>query len=411
MKKKINVSDVRLGMYIDSLCGSWIDHPFWKKSFLLDQPKDLDSLLACGTQELWIDTDLGADIEATIKSKSTSLVSEGKESEDTGSEKIEPPVILVDELKRAKKIHTQGQLDVTNLFNNACNKDEFNLDRALILVEEIRKSTARNPNAFLSLTRTKSLKNYLPLHSMAVCTLMIMLGRNMGMDHETIISLGMAGLLHDVGNIEFPDDLINKPGKLTMEEYNLVRTHPTLGWKILKENRLNDIVLDVCLHHHERMDSTGYPECPPADSLSVYARMAAICVAYDTLISDNHVLYKYGIRYKKGISPANAIREMTKWQEGQFDKAVFHAFIKTVGIYPFGTLVKLKSGRVAVVEEQSGKSLVSPIVRVFFSTRVNEPILQQWIDLSKVQDAIVSVEEADELSEELGIDLKIMSVI
>ena len=406
MKKKINIGDVKLGMFIDSLCGSWINHPFWKKSFLLDQQKDLDSLLACGTQELWIDTDRGADIGSTVVQDSAPTA-----AEDTKAEIIEPPVILVEELKRAKKIYTQGVQDVTALFNNACSKDEFNLDRVLILVEEIRKSTARNPNAFLSLTRTKTQKDYLCLHSIAVCALMIMLGRNMGMDHETIISLGVAGLLHDIGNVAFPDDLINRPGKLTMEEYDLIRTHPTIGWKILKAHRLDNIVLDVCLHHHERMDSTGYPECPPADSLSLFAKMAAICVAYDSLISDNHVLFKYGIRYKKGISPANAIREMTKWQEGQFDKAVFHALIKTIGIYPFGTLVTLKSGRVAVVEEQSNKSLVSPVVRVFFSTRVNEPIRQDWIDLSKVPDAIERVEEADELSKELGIDLKIMSVI
>jgi hypothetical protein len=151
------------------------------------------------------------------------------------------------------------------------------------------------------------------------------------------------------------------------------------------------------------MDSKGYPECLPLDSLSLFARMAAICDTYDSLISDSY--------YRKGISPANAIREMTKWQGSQFDESVFHAFVKTVGIYPFGTLVMLKSGRVAVVEEQSKKSLASPIVRVFFSTRMDEPIFQEWIDLSKVPDEIVSVEEADELSEELRVDLRIMSVI
>lgn len=408
MKKKISISDVRLGMHIDSLCGNWIDHPFWKKSFLLDQPKDLDSLLGCGTQELWIDTDRGVDVESAVEPDSVTPDSKAKNPEKA---KTEPPVILSDELKRARKIHTQGQLDVIDLFNSACNKEELKLDRALILVDEIKRSTARNPNAFLSLTRSKNRGNHLCLHSIAVCTLMIMLGRSMGMDNETMISLGLAGLLHDIGNIGFPDDLINKPGTLTPEEYELIKTHPTLGWKILNEHHLDNIILDVCLHHHERMDSTGYPECPPADSLSIFARMAAICVVYDSLISDDHVLFRYGIRYKKGISPANAIREMTKWQEGQFDQQVFHAFIKTVGIYPFGTLVKLKSGRVAVVEEQSTKSLASPIVRVFFSTRADEPIHQQWVDLSKVQDAIVSIEEADDLSKELGIDLKIMSVI
>ena len=387
-------------MYVDSLCGRWIDHPFWRKSFLLDKQEDLDGLLACGSLELWINTDFGLDVESAIEPEKAP-----QDAEAAPPKKIEPetPVILSDEIKRARKIHAQGRLDITDMFKKACNKEELRLDRALILVDEIRKSTARNPNAFLSLTRAKDKDDYLCLHSIATCALMIMLGRQMGMDHETILSLGLAGLLHDIGNIGFPDDLINKPGTLTQEEYNIVKTHPLRGWEILNELHLDNIVLEVCLHHHERTDCTGYPDCVPIDSLSLFARMAAICDTYDALISDSY--------YRKGISPANAIREMTKWQEGQFDKGVFHAFVKTVGIYPFGTLVKLKSGRVAVVEEQSKKSLASPIVRVFFSTRVDEPIHQEWVDLSKVQDAIVSVEEADELSEELRIDLRIMSVI
>ena len=402
MKKKINISDVRLGMFIDSLCGSWIDHPFWKKSFLLDQQKDLDDLRVCGTKELWINTDLGLDV-AEVTAETGADVPPPDMEELKKERGLEPPVVLVDEIKRARKIHSQGRLDVTEMFGRACNKEELRIDRALILVDEIRRSTARNQNAFLSLTRAKDKEDYLCLHSIAVCALMIMLGRKMGMDHETILSLGLAGLLHDIGNIGFPNDLLNKPGELTQEEYNIVKTHPRRGWEILKAHNLDNIVQDVCLHHHERMDSTGYPDGLPIDSLSLFARMAAICDTYDALISDSY--------YRKGISPANAIREMTKWQEGQFDQKIFHAFIKTVGIYPHGTLVILKSGRVAVVEEQSSKSLASPIVRVFFSTKVDQPIFQEWVDLSKVQDAIISVEEADVLEEELRIDLRIMSVL
>lgn len=399
MKKKINVSDVRLGMYIDSLCGSWINHPFWRKAFLLDQQKDLDALLVCGTKELWIDTDLGVDVGSDVEPEDNpdSAAATQKKIE------VEPPVVLVDELKRARKIHAQCRIAVTDMFKMACNKEELRLDSALILVDEIRRSTARNKNAFLSLTRPKNKGDYLCLHSIANCALMIMLGRQMGMDHETIIIIGLAGLLLDIGNVGLPAELINKPGKLSQEEYDVIKTHPRRGWEMLKEYRLDNIVMDVCLHHHERMDSKGYPDGLPVDSLSLFARMAAICDTYDSLISD--------CCYRKGISPARAIREMAKWQEGQFDKEVFHAFVRTMGIYPFGTLVKLKSGRVAMVEEQSNKSLSAPIVRVFFSTRVNEPIFQEFVDLSKVQDTIVSVEEADELSKELRIDLKMMLAI
>jgi putative nucleotidyltransferase with HDIG domain len=397
MKKKINVKDARLGMYIDSLCGQWIAHPFWRRSFLLDRQKDLDELLACGTEEIWIDTDKGVDVEEAEE--------ESSDPDATKEAKLPPPppVLLSDEIRRARKIHTETQISVKDMFKRAFDKEEFRLDRSLILVDEIRKSTGRNQNAFLSITRTKDLDDYLCLHSIAVCALMIMLGRTMEMDNETVLSLGLAGLLHDIGSIDYPPHLIDRPEPLTPEEYEVVKHHPRHGYEILSAHNLDNIVLDVCLHHHERMDCTGYPERPEIDSLSLFARMAAICDAYDAMISDTY--------HRKGISPAHAIRELSRCQDTQFDKQVLYAFIRTVGIYPFGTLVRLKSGRIAVVEEQSKKSLVSPIVRVFFSTKSDEPIFQEWVDLSKIPDAIANVEEAEDLERELRIDLKIMSVL
>jgi len=411
MRKKIHVSDARLGMYIDSLCGSWIDHSFWKRSFLLDKQKDLDNLLVCGTKQIWIDTGLGLDVENADIPDSPTLILDNAKWERG----LEPPIILADEIRRARKIHSQGRLDVAEMFKYYFNDNDLRLDRVVVLVDEIRKSTARNPNAFLSLTRNKAKEEYLCLHSIATCALMIMLGRKMGMEHETILSLGLAGLLLDIGNIGLLEKLLNKPGSLSDKEYSLVKSHPKRGWEMLKRHQMDNIVLDVCLHHHERMDSTGYPEGLPQDELSVFARMAAICDTYDSLISDT--LYRKGDSplsdrfYRKGISPANAIHKMSKWLDTQFDKALFHAFVKTVGIYPFGTLVKLQSGRVAVVEEQSSNSLTTPIIRVFFSIKSDEPIYQEWIDLSKTRDSIVSVEEADELTAELKVDLRTMSVI
>jgi putative nucleotidyltransferase with HDIG domain len=404
MKKKIKVSDARLGMHIDSLCGSWINHPFWKKSFNLDEQKDLDALLTCGTMEMWIDTELGLDVEAPGEREAKPAA--GTAPADAAAKKAEvhePPVVLSDELRRARKIHTQGRMAVTELFKMACDRGSIDLSGALILVDEIRRSTARNQNAFLSLMRPKE-GDYLGLHSIAVCALMIMLGRSMEMDQETIMSLGLAGLLHDIGNSGIRQELMDMQGELTEGEIGIVHNHPKRGREILDHYNLDNIVTDICLHHHERADGKGYPDGLSLDELSVFARMAAICDTYDLLVSDNG--------RKKGISPANAIRRMVKLQEeGQFDKSVFHAFVKTMGLYPFGTLVKLKSGRVAVVEEQSKKSLAAPVVRVFYSIKMGEPIFQEWVDLSKVPDAIVSVEEPDALARELRIDLKLMAVI
>ena len=398
MKKKIKVSEARLGMYIESLCGSWVNHPFWKKSFLLDKQQDLEELLACGTEEMWIDTGIGEDVANAPKPQD-------EDGESGNIEKTPPPspVLLSEELQRARKIRARGRVAIKEMFKQAFNKELFHLDHVLILVDEIRKSIARNQSAFLSLMREKEEKEYLSLHSISMCALMVILGRKMGMDNETVLSLGLAGLLQDIGSVDIPPELLNKQGELTPAEFEIVKVHPKRGWEILNAHNLDNIVMDVCLHHHERIDGKGYPNKLPVDMLTVFSRMAAVCDTYDSLISDSS--------YRKGVSPASAIRSMAKWQDTQFDRSVFHAFVSAVGIYPCGTLLRLRSERLAVVEEQSPVSLSTPIVRVFFSIKRDQPIFQEWVDLSKGHDSIVSVEEAASVEKQFRINLKTMSVL
>jgi len=192
-----------------------------------------------------------------------------------------------------------------------------------------------------------------------------------------------------------PDEVLNKPGKLTDDEFTTVQSHPLRGWEILKgSSGVCDMALDVCLHHHEKMDGKGYPDKLAGEGISLFARMGAVCDVYDAITS---------VRcYKSGWEPAEAIRKMAEWQEGHFDSKVFHAFVKTIGIYPAGTLVKLKSTRLAIVLEQSSSSLITPVVKVFFSTKSNSPVQPEIFDLSKTIDSIVSAEDP----EKWGFDLK-----
>ncbi|UOA07173.1 HD-GYP domain-containing protein [Methylobacter sp. S3L5C] len=215
---------------------------------------------------------------------------------------------------------------------------------------------------------------------------MMALGKQMGLDQTLMKDLGMAGLLLDIGKTMIPNDILNKPGRLTNEEFNLVKNHPLQGWQILKGSEgVCEMALDVCRHHHERVDGAGYPDKLSGDALSLFARMAAVCDVYDAITS-----YRC---YKVGWSPALSIRKMTEWQEGSFDKAIFHDFVRTIGIYPSGTLVKLESTRLAVVLEQSEKNLLAPIVKVFFSTKANARLLPTIIDLSKSTDSILNTED------------------
>jgi len=398
MLKRIHVRNVRLGMYIQELCGSWMDHPFWKKSFELTDPNDLKTLQTCGIQEVWIDTDKGLDVEgefAVVTAEEEAKKIE-KELQKLARSEAKPVarVSMQEEVARARKLQEKSKAAVTSMFQEARMGNAINVAEAAPLVDEINQSISRNPEAFLNLARLKGKDDYTYLHSVAVCALMIALGKQLQLSAADIKDAGMAGLLHDVGKMMIPDEVLNKPGKLTDEEFEIIKNHPRKGWEVLNVSDANPVALDVVLHHHERVDGTGYPEKISGDALTLFSRMGAVCDVYDALTSNRC--------YKNGWEPAEALRKMAEWKNGHFDERIFHAFVKTIGIYPSGTLVRLKSGRLAIVIEQTEKSLLTPIVKAFFSTKSNEPIMPEMIDLTKSADSIANVEVA----EKWGFDLK-----
>lgn len=398
MLKRIHVRDVRLGMYIQELCGSWMDHPFWKKSFELTDPKELYSLQTCGLHEVWINTDKGLDVGADVAVVTTEESAQNIEQElQKAAQSESKPVARVsmqEEVNRARKLQEKSKAAITSMFLEARMGTAINASDAEPLVDEINQSISRNPEAFLNLVRLKNKDDYTYLHSVAVCALMIALSKQLGLSDADIKDAGMAGLLHDVGKMMIPEEVLNKPGKLTDEEFEIVKAHPLRGWEVLNISKgANAVVLDVVLHHHERVDGTGYPEKISGEALTLFARMGAVCDVYDALTSNRC--------YKNGWEPAEALRKMAEWK-GHFDERIFHAFVKTIGIYPSGTLVKLKSGRLAVVIEQTEKSLLTPLVKAFFSTKSNEPIMPEIINLAKSTDGIASIEVA----EKWGFDLR-----
>jgi putative nucleotidyltransferase with HDIG domain len=233
---------------------------------------------------------------------------------------------------------------------------------------------SRNPGALISLARLKTADDYTYMHSVAVCALMVALARELGMDEAQTRAAGTAGLLHDLGKAVMPLDVLNKPGKLTDAEFAIIRSHPEEGHRLLLQAKSADAVaLDVVLHHHEKVDGSGYPKRLRGDEISIFAKMGAVCDVYDAITSNRP--------YKAGWDPAESVRKMAEWSQGHFDPRVFQAFVKSIGIYPIGSLVLLSSGRLGVVTEQGRKSLLTPQVKVFFSTRSNARIRPEIIDL------------------------------
>ncbi len=390
MLKKIKSRDVQLGMYVHEVCGSWMDNPFWKKSFKLINDKDLRAIKDYNIKEIWIDTDRGLDVanEAPVVTDE-----EEKNHINTAMHEIatqhkihKPRVPVKEELVRARKVVTDAKKDIIVMFNDARMGKAVNMDQASNLVDDINQSISRNSDALLSLVRLKNANNYTYMHSIAVSGLMMALGKELGLDSDTIQEVGMAGLMHDIGKLYIPSKILNKVGRLTDAEFVIMKSHPFQGWELLKNTSdVTEITLDVCLHHHERVDGEGYPDRLSGNDLSLYARMGAVCDVYDAITSTRC--------YKASWEPAESLRKMAEWKEGQFDDTVFSAFVKAIGVYPTGTLVKLKTGRLALVVEQTKSSLLKPIVKVFFSTNSMVHIMPELLDLSLSPDSIIGKED------------------
>lgn len=390
MLKRIAVADLRIGMYIQELCGSWMDHPFWKTSFLLASGKDLQRIRDSAVGEVWIDTVKGLDVDTgeSVEEVAAQTESQLQSAEAQPLAEKGDPVSLDEELGRALKLCARSKQAVMAMFNDARLGHAVEVAQAAALVDQITESVIRHPNALISLARLKTSDEYTYLHSVAVCALMVALARQLGMGDDRVREAGLAGLLHDIGKMAVPLELLNKPGTLTDGEFSEVRKHPTAGARILLDSRqVSAAVLDVCLHHHEKYDGSGYPHRLAGEQISLLARMGAICDVYDAITSERP--------YKKGWSPAEALRKMAEWTRGHFDPQVFQAFVKSVGIYPIGSLVRLESGRLGVVLEQHASSLLTPRVKVFYSARLKAPIPQEVVDLA-LGDRIESRESPEE---------------
>ena len=376
MLKKVDASQLKVGMFIHDLDCGWMEHPFVRNRFLLTTEEEIYKIRNAKIRGVVIDCSRGLDIDDAPTLAEADAATEAEVTAIATKPVVVTRVSLGEELARAANIRKQAAGLVRTVMQDARLGKAVELDKVGPVVQSVTESILRNSGALLGLLRIKNKDDYTFLHSVSVCALLVAFCRSRGMDEDTIYQAGLGGLLHDTGKALVPDHILNKQGRLTDEEFAVIKRHPRDGYDLLRKSpEIGAIPLDITLHHHERRDGSGYPEQLAEGRISELAQMAAIVDVYDAITSDRC--------YHKGMPAAEALRKIYEWSKFHFSPTLAQEFMRCVGIYPVGTLVLLESGRLGVVVEPHESSLLTPKVNVFFNTKKQIYIKPETVDLSK----------------------------
>lgn len=383
MIKKIQVRQLRVGMYVSDFNAGWLDHPFVLNSMKIDSDEQVQKVLASGVKELFINTARGLDIDdaPSLREAAAQTERQLESIAESGKTKIpERQVSLAEEMSRAKNTFTEATRVIRGVMDDIRLGRQIELGASKAVVEKITGSVMRNGNAMQSMRRLKHYDDYTFLHSVSVCTMLTTFAKAVGLDVATTHDVALGALLHDIGKMRVNLALLNKPAKLSDEEFLHMKSHVVLGSDLLRQMPgVPQIAFEPLELHHERFDGSGYPNRLKGMEISQVGRMTAIVDVYDAITSDRC--------YHRPMGPAEAIRKLFEWSKFHFDPELVQVFVKSVGIYPVGTLVRLESGRLGIVIEQRESNLLTPVVRVVFDANRNYYITPENVDLSKAMGA------------------------
>lgn len=386
--KKISVELLRPGMYVSDFNAGWLDHPFFLNKKKVHSAEEIARISAAGIDSVFIDTARGLDAE---HSPTAEEAAEQVEHALTAafSDDAAPVQSFAESLPAANRLIGSARRALQELFTDVRLGNSIDFQRAKDTARQLAAGAARHPQACLLLGRLNRSDDYTFRHSVSVALVLGIFARNQQRPDDEIESLTLGGVLHDIGKMKMPPAILNKPGQLSPGEMRTMSQHVTAGMDLVHQAQdfLDPVAFKVLSEHHERYDGSGYPRGLRGDEISSGGRMAGIIDVYDAITADRV--------YRGPVNPAEAVRKLFEWSERHFDRELAHAFIKTVGIYPAGSLVRLESGRLGIVLRQGEGSLMTPEVRVIYDTRRLAFVTPVDIPLAKSADRIVGHEAAE----------------
>ncbi|MFT6985994.1 MAG: putative nucleotidyltransferase with HDIG domain [Psychromonas sp.] len=382
MLKKISVTQLRKGMYINDLKCGWFTHPFALNRFKLENESDIRKIIAAGVKEIEIDTAKGLDL--FVEKRKTENNELRKVIDQRPADKVER-VSARQEVGQAKIVFAEAGMFITEMMANVKMGQHVELEQVTPVINKMSASILRNPNALLGLSRIRVMDKYTFEHSVSFSVLMMAFAKSMGLSQKIIKEVGIGGLLHDIGKTLTPNEILNKPGKLTEQEFLIMKEHVVDSRKILEKTAgLSQIAMDIAAQHHEKFDGNGYPLGLKGDQISLYGQMSAVVDVYDALTADRC--------YHVGKEPSEVLKLLLKWGGSHFNPELVQKFIQSVGIYPAGSLVLLSNYHLATVIDIN-ENMLKPQVELFLNTKKRCYVPRKIINLSACDDIkILSVE-------------------
>lgn len=365
--KKIHVSELQLGMWVCELDRDWLETPFMIQGFEI---KTMEEILTLSKycQHVWVDVveEKWAGRPALEKVKAPSKPRIIKSERSSADENRQ----IAGVYKQARKV-TRHILDEIRL------NSFVDTDKAKHIVNDCVGSVIRNPDALLWLSKIRSRDEYTSEHCLNVCIMAIAFGRQLGYEGSDLTELGLCGLLHDVGKMKVPDEVLNKPGALTDEEFDIIKTHTEHGRELLLAAGSDSArAVEAAWCHHERPDGKGYPRGLKGNEISRMALVIAIVDAYDAMTAERC--------YKPAKTPTEALKILHECRGTHFDAELVDQFIQTVGLYPPGTVVELVSGQAGLVLEANPNFKHLPKV-IVLRDYLKQPTEEILVDLSQIQ--------------------------
>ncbi|MDR3204797.1 MAG: HD-GYP domain-containing protein [Deltaproteobacteria bacterium] len=385
MLRKIHTKDLEVGMFVADVGRTWLNHPWKTKSRLLTEREEIRELLEFGIEEVYIDTEKSVYKKNSQKSDGIPLATPKlglrERSVPKAVPQSKPTVSLEEEIPKAAKAYNKA-LDTSKALVAACRMNKrIEVGEVQENVNELIESVSRNRDALTALIKLRRFDDYTYTHSLNVSVLSISSGKSLGLSDAELSVLGLGTMFHDLGKLRIPDNILNKPGKLTDEEFAVMRSHASLSAEILIEQKLavDPQVIEVARYHHERSDGSGYPDHLQGDQIPKLATICGLSDVYDALTSDRV--------YHKGMPPHDALKFIYGLRGAHFKPEWVDRFIQSVGIYPPGSVVELNTKHKAVVIGINNRSLLAPIIKVVADPHGQLYTRPKLVDLSKPEES------------------------